>query len=286
MQEEMSRYSDQLRLRGGTPLQLRVGINTGEVVVRSIHKDDLHTDYVPIGHSTNIAARMEQLANPGSIVVAEDTHKLTDGYFEFKALDKTQVKGVEKPFDVFEVVGAGPLRTKLQIAARRGLNRFVGRHSEIEQLRKALEQARSGHGHIVGVMGEPGLGKSRLFHEFKRTAQHGYRVLEAFSISHGKASPYLPVIELLKQYLQIQPQDAERQRQSKVMGHVLTLDRGLEDALPYLFSLLGIPGQTENLQQMDAQIRRHLSTVMTGAVRRSIPSSVSRHSDKTKLKSC
>ncbi len=156
MQDEMRGYSDQLRLKGNAPLHMRAGINTGEVVVRSIRKDDLHTDYVPIGHSTNLAARMEQLANPGSIVVTEQTHKLTDGYFEFKDLGKTPIKGVEEPLNVYEVTGVGPLRTRLQVSARRGLTRFVGRHRELDQLYRALQQAKEGHGQIVGVMGEPG----------------------------------------------------------------------------------------------------------------------------------
>ena len=159
MQEDMRHYADQRRREGGVPLSLRVGINTGEVVVRSIRKDDLHTDYVPVGHSTNLAARMENLANPGAIVVSAYTHKLTEGYFEFKALGETQIKGLSEPMPIYEVLGVGPLRTKLQVAARRGLARFVGRQSEMEQLQRALEQARAGHGQIVGVMGEPGVGK-------------------------------------------------------------------------------------------------------------------------------
>src|SRR5438093_10028821 len=256
MQEEMRRHADTLRATGHPPLLMRVGVNTGEVVVRSIRKDDLHADYVPVGHSTNLAARMEQLAAPGSILVTEQTHRLTDGYFEFKNLGKTHIKGVEDPLTVYEVLGAGPLRTRLQVAARRGLTCFVGRHSEMEQLQRALEQAKAGHGQLVGVMGEPGVGKSRLFYEFKLTSQSGCLILEAFSMSHGKASPYLPVIELLKSYLQIHPQDDDRSRREKVIGKVLGLDRNLEDILPYLFSLLGIDDPTSSLQQMDAQIRR------------------------------
>ena len=256
MQEEMRGYSDQVRLKHGIPLQMRVGINTGEVVVRSIRKDDLHTDYVPVGHSTNLAARMEQMANPGSIVISEYTRKSTEGYFELKALGAADIKGVEEPLNIYEVVGAGPLRTRLQVSARRGLTRFVGRHSEMEQIQQALDQARAGHGQIVGVMGEPGLGKSRLFYEFKLTSQSGCRVLEAFAVSHGKASPYFPIIELLKTYFQIEPTDDERQRQEKITGRMLTLDRSLEDTLPYLFSLLGIEDPQSSLQQMDAQIRR------------------------------
>src|SRR2546426_11173833 len=256
MQEEMRRYGDALRIKGYPPLLMRVGVNTGEVAVRSIRKDDLHADYVPVGHSTNLAARMEQLAAPGSILVTEQTHRLTDGYFEFKNLGKTYIKGVEDPLTVYEVLSAGPLRTRLQVAARRGLTRFVGRHGEMEQLQRALEQAKAGHGQLVGVLGEPGLGKSRLFYEFKLTTQSGGLVLEAYSVSYGKASPYLPLIELLKAYFQIQLPDEERTRRQKVIGKVLELDRSLEDTLPYLFALLGLEEQPSPLQQMDPQIRR------------------------------
>src|SRR4029453_10800947 len=168
MQDEMRRYSDQVRLKHGVPLAMRVGVNTGEVVVRSIRKDDLHTDYVPVGHSTNLAARMEQMATPGSILITEDTKKLTEGYFALKALGAAEIKGRAEPLPVYEVVEAGPLRTKLQVAARRGLTRFGGRQRELEQLQWVLEQARAGHGQIVGVMGEPGVGKSRLVYEFGR----------------------------------------------------------------------------------------------------------------------
>ena len=256
MQEEMRHYGDTLRMKGYPPLLMRVGVNTGEVVVRSIRKDDLHADYVPVGHSTNLAARMEQLAAPGSILVTGYTHRLTNGYFEFKELGKTQIRGVEEPLNIYEVLGAGPLRTRLQVAARRGLTRFVGRNSELEQMQRALEQSKAGHGQIVGVMGEPGMGKSRLFYEFKLTSQSGCLVLEAYSVSHGKASPYLPVIELLKTYFQLQLQDDERTRREKVIGKVLGLERSLEDILPYFFALLGIEDSTTSLQQMDPQIRR------------------------------
>src|SRR5213596_1405387 len=141
MQEEAKRQAEQLRLEQGVPLQIRVGVNTGEVVVRSIRKDNLHTDYTPIGHATSLAARMESLATPGSILVSEHTQQLTGGYFEFKSLGAAQVKGVSEPVNISEVLGVGPLRTRLQVAARQGLVRFVGRQGELEQLRKALELA-------------------------------------------------------------------------------------------------------------------------------------------------
>jgi predicted ATPase len=172
-------------------------------------------------------------------------------------LGAAEIKGVEEPLQVYEVLGAGPLRTRLQVTAtRRGLTRFVGRQTELEQLRNMLDQAKSGHGQIVGVVGEPGLGKSRLFYEFKLLSQAGFLILEADSVSHGKASPYLPVIELLKSYFDIQVADDERKRREKVTGKVLTLDRSLGDTLPYLFALLSIEDQPSPLQQMDPQVRR------------------------------
>jgi class 3 adenylate cyclase len=257
MQEEMRRYSDSLRGQGYPPLLMRVGLNTGEVVVRSIRKDDLRTDYDSIGHSTHVASRMEQLASPGAIVVSVHTQKLTDGYFAFKDLGPTQIKGVADALNIYELLGVGQLRTRLQVGASRyGLTRFVGRHSEMEQLSRALAQAKAGQGQIVGTMGEPGLGKSRLFYEFKLLSLGGCLVLEAYSVSHGKATAYLPVIELLKTYFRIEQADDERTRREKVTGKVLNLDRSLEDTLPYLFALLGIEEQPSPLAQMDPQIRR------------------------------
>jgi class 3 adenylate cyclase/predicted ATPase len=256
MQADSKRYAEQLRREQGLNLQIRVGVNAGEVVLRSIRKDDLHTDYTPVGHSIHLAARMESLASGGAVVVSEGTYKLIEGYFKCRALGEAKIKGVTEPVPIYEVLGVGPLRTRLQVAARRGLTRLVGRRDELEQLRRALEHAKAGHGQLVGVMGEPGLGKSRLFYEFTLTAPSGGLVLEAYSASYGKASPYLPVIELLKSYFQLQPHDEERQRKEKITGKVLTLDRSLEDTLPYLFSLLGIEDPTASLQQMDPQIRR------------------------------
>src|SRR6266852_6272901 len=256
MQEESRRYAETLRREKGINLQIRVGLNTGEVVLRSIRKDDLHADYTPIGHSTGLASRMEGLATPGSVVVSEHTFKLTEGYFEFKPLGAVRVKGVSEPVNIYEVLGVGPLRTRLQVAARRGLVRFVGRHSEMAHLQRALAQAQSAHGQIVGVMGEPGVGKSRLLHEFRLLSQRGSLVLDTFSVSHGKAYPYLPLIDLLKTYFHITLQDDERKRREKVTGNVLTLGRSLEDTLPYLCALLGILEPTSSLLQMDPQIRK------------------------------
>ncbi|HEV8716967.1 MAG TPA: adenylate/guanylate cyclase domain-containing protein, partial [Candidatus Binatia bacterium] len=167
MQEDAKRYAEQLRREKGLALHIRVGVNTGEVVVRSIRKEDLHTDYVPVGHSISLAARLESLAAPGTSVVSEYTYRLTEGYFQFKDLGATRIKGVSDPLRIYEVLGVGPLRTRLQVATQRGLVRFVGRQSELAQLARALALAQESHGQIVGVMGEPGVGTSRLFYEFK-----------------------------------------------------------------------------------------------------------------------
>jgi predicted ATPase/class 3 adenylate cyclase len=256
MQEDLKRYADKLRERGQPPLSVRVGINSGEVVVRSIQTGEAHTEYTPIGHSVSLASRLQTLAVPGSVVIGESVRKFVEGFFELKALGASRIKGVSEPVPVFEVTGLGPLRTRLQRAAGRGLTKFVGREREMEALRHAAEQARAGHGQIVAAMVEPGVGKSRLFHEFKATSQSGWMVLEAFSVSHGKASAYLPLIDLLHGYFKITGDDEPRTRREKVAGRIAILDRALEDTLPYLFALLGIVEGDDQLAQIDAQTRK------------------------------
>jgi class 3 adenylate cyclase/tetratricopeptide (TPR) repeat protein len=257
MQEEMRRYGDRMRMQGQTPIQVRIGVNTGEVVVRSIQTGAEHTEYTPIGHSTSLAARLQTLATPGSTIISVHTRAFAEGYFQLKALGQTKIKGVTEPVEVLEVIGLGPLRTRLQRAVGRGLSKFVGRQTEMEALRRALDQAKGGHGQIVAAIAEPGVGKSRLFHEFKAVAQSGTMVLEAFSVSHGKASVYLPVIDLLASYFKMATEDDERARREKVTGRVLALDRSLEDILPYLFVLLDIwQDGADPLAQLDPQLKR------------------------------
>ena len=272
MQEELRRHSAKVVADGGTPIQSRVGINTGEVVVRSIQTGAGHIEYTPIGHTTNLAARMQTAAPVGSIAVTAATRKLCEGYFLLKPLGPTRVKGVTEPVNVYEVTGQGPLRTRLQRSAGRGLTKFVGREREMETLRHAAELAMEGRGQIAAAMAEAGTGKSRLFFEFKAISQSGWMVLETFSVSHGKASAYLPVIELLWNYFKITSEDDERTRREKVTGRVLALDRNLEDALPYLFSLLGVVESDDPLAQMDGQIkkRRTLEAIKRMLLRESL----------------
>ena len=256
MQDEVKRYAEKLRAEQGINLQVRVGVNTGEVVVRSITTGDGKTEYTPIGHSTSLASRLQTLANPGSVAISETVRKLAEGYFTLKSLGPARIKGVSEPVNVYEVTGLGPLRNRLQRAAGRGLTKFVGREHEMETLKHAAEQATSRHGQIVAATAEAGVGKSRLFFEFKATSRSGWMVLETFSISHGKASAYLPVIDLLRNYFRIGNEDDERTRRERVNGKVLTLDRALEDIVPYFFSLLGIVDGANPLAQMDGEIKK------------------------------
>jgi class 3 adenylate cyclase len=272
MQEDIRRYAERLRAEKGVNLQVRVGVNTGEMVVRSIHTDESHTEYAPTGHSTSLASRHQALASPGSVVISEGVRKLCEGYFQLKPLGPARMKGVSEAVKVFEVTGLGPLRTRLQRSAGRGLTKFVGRAREMEALRQAAELATRGHGQIVAAIGEPGVGKSRLFYEFKATSQSGCMVLEAFSLSHGKASALLPVIELLWNYFKITSDDDERTRREKITGRVLALDRSLEDALPYLYALLGLTDENNPLGEIEPQTgkRRALEAIKRILLRESL----------------
>src|SRR5215472_3654661 len=256
MQEELRRYSDQLREQGRAPLSIRVGVNTGEVVVRTITTGEGHTEYVPIGHSTSLASRLQALGAPGSITISDTVGKLVEGYFVLKALGPAKIKGVSEPVRISEVTSVGPLRTRLQRAAGQGFTKFVGREPEMEALGHTAELARAGHGQIVAAMAEPGVGKSRLVFEFKTRNQSGWLVLEAYSVSYGKASAYLPVLDLLQGNFKIAGEDDERIRREKVAGRLSMLDPSLEDTRPYLFSLLGIAEGTDPLAQMDGQLKK------------------------------
>ena len=241
MQEAIRRYSDEVRRAHGLEVQIRVGLNSGEVVVRAIG-NDLHMDYSAIGQTTHLAARMEQLAPPGSIRLTAETLRLAEGWVQVTPLGPVPVKGLPEPVEVCELVGAGPARTRLQAFAARGLTPFVGRQAELAALHQALEQAGAGHGQVVAVIGEPGVGKTRLFHEFTQASRtQGWLLLESSSTSYGKATPYLPVIDLLKAYFQLEDRDDGRRIREKLTGRLLTLDPALGPTLPAFLALLEVP---------------------------------------------
>jgi class 3 adenylate cyclase/tetratricopeptide (TPR) repeat protein len=256
LQRAMRRLTEGLRRDHGVTVEVRVGLNSGEVVVRAIGSD-LHMDYTAVGQTTHLAARMEQLASPGTTLLTADTLRLAEGYVEVKPLGAMPVKGLPTPVEAYELTGAGARRSRLAAAAARGLTRFVGRDTELEQLREALARAAEGHGQVVAIVGEPGVGKSRLVWEVTHSHRtHGWLILEAGSVSYGKATPYLPVGSLLRGYFQIGDRDEPRAIREKVTGKVLTLDRALEPALPALLALLDVPVEDRRWQALDPPVRR------------------------------
>src|SRR6059058_402815 len=234
MQEAVKQYATEVQRTHGVPIHMRVGLNAGEVVVRSIGSD-LHMDYTAVGQTTHLAARMEQMAMPGSILITPAVLGLVEGFVQVKALGAMPVRGLRDPVEVYEVTGAGVVRSRLQVAAARGLTRFVGRQPELEALQQALTQAHTGHGQVVAMVGEAGVGKSRLLYEFGHSHRtQGWLVLESASVSYGKATPYFPVVDLLKRYGHIEDSDDTRTIQAKVTGQVLTLGATLQEMLPAL----------------------------------------------------
>jgi predicted ATPase/class 3 adenylate cyclase len=256
MQETVTRYGDAMQRSHGVPVQIRVGLNAGAVVVRAIDSS-LHMDYTAVGQTTHLAARMEQMAKPGSVLTTGETMRLAEGFVQVKALGPVSVKGLADPVEVFELVGAASTRTRLQAFAARGLTRFVGRQVELEALRQALERAGTSHGQVVAVIGEPGVGKTRLFYEFTRSHRtHGWLVLESSSVSYGKATAYLPVRDLLKAYFQIDDRDDGRKIREKLTGKLLTLDATLGPTLPAFLTLLDVPVEDRHWQDLDPAQRR------------------------------
>jgi class 3 adenylate cyclase len=253
--DDLRRRGEDLRKQGRAGVEVRIGINTGEVVMRSVQTGG-HTEYSPVGHVINLASRMQSVAPPDGVVVSGETRRLVEGYFELHDLGPTEIKGVGDAIEVYEVLGVGASHAHFDLATRRGLTKFVGRERELKQLQRVLEQATSGRGQIVGVMAEAGTGKSRLVYEFKRLVPQGCKLLEAYSVSHGKASAWLPVLELLRRYFDIHDTDDASARRAKVRAALTAVDAALDDSLTYLFGLFGIVEGPDPLAQMDPQIKR------------------------------
>jgi class 3 adenylate cyclase len=256
MQRRMNLYAEEVQRAGGTPAEIRAGLNSGGVVVRSIGSD-LHMDYTAVGQTTHLAARMEQIAKAGSILITGETLRLAEGYVQVRPVGAVTVKGLEAPIQVYELTGLGLARSRLQATAARGLTRFVGRDTELQQLALALERAASGHGQIVAVVGEAGVGKSRLAWEFTHSHRtHEWLILESASVSYGKATPYLPVIELLKSYFKIQDRDDQREIRERVAGKLVMLDRAMEALLTPLLALLDVRVDDAAWDALDPPQRR------------------------------
>jgi class 3 adenylate cyclase len=251
MQESVTRYGDEIQRPHGVPVQIRVGLNAGEVVVRAIDSS-LHMDYTAVGQTSHLAARMEQMAKAGSVLITAETLRLAEGLVQVKPLGPVPVKGMPVPIEVCELVGAGLTRTRLQAFAVRGLTPFVGRQVELDVLRQALEQAGDGHGQVVAVIGEPGVGKTRLCYEFMRSHRtQGWLRIESHAVSYGQATSYLPVRDLFKIYFPIEDRDDGRKVREQVTGKLFTVDVDLRPTLPAFLALPDVPAEDPLWQALD-----------------------------------
>ena len=256
MQARVKKYAEGARRDHGVTIHIRVGLNSGEVVVREIGSD-LRMDYTAVGQTTHLAARMEQLAEPGAILLTRATLALVEGFVQVADLGPMAVKGLPAPIEVYQLIGIGAARSRLQAAAARGLSRFVGRDAEIEQLSRAADQAQDGRGQVAAVVGGPGVGKSRLTFELTHSDRFGaWRILRAGAVSYGKSTSYLPVIDLLKSYFHIEDRDSAREIRDKVRARLLMLDPALEGTLPALLGLLDASDEDLQWQALDPRQRR------------------------------
>jgi class 3 adenylate cyclase/tetratricopeptide (TPR) repeat protein len=258
MQESIARYGAEIRSRLGIPVQIRVGINSGEVVVRAIG-NDLHMDYSAIGETTHLAARVEEMAPPGGIRLTANTLRLAEAFVHVRPVGPVQIKGLREPVEVFDLLGARPVR-RFEAALVRGLTRFVGRQTELEALGRALEGVRGGHGGVVAVVGEPGVGKSRLFLELTQSPRlRDWFLLEGGTVSYGREAGYLPLLDLLRRYFKIQDGDSAQTVREKVTGGLLALDSSLGEASPPLLAVLGAAPDDSPFLTYDPPRRRELT---------------------------
>jgi adenylate cyclase len=268
LQENLRRYANELRLEKGINFSVRMGLNSGEVVVGKIG-DDLRMDYTAQGHTASLAARMEQIAEPGKAYVTEHTARLVEGMFTLEDLGRVTVKGVKEPVRVYALEGVGRLRTRLEVSRVRGFSQFVGRDGEIGVIQSALDKALEGRGQIVGIVGEAGVGKSRLCLEFVgRCRAKGIFVNEGHCLAHGKTIPYLPILELWRSYFGITERDSDEEARRKIAGTLLLLGEDFLDVLPLVFEFLSVPDPERPAPRMDPeQKQRQMAEFLRRVVR-------------------
>lgn len=256
LREELARYSDDLARERGLSFAVRIGLNSGEVVVGTI-AEDLRVEYTAIGNPVGLAKRVETLAEPGQVCLTDQTASLVRGYVDLRALGTFAVKGVSRPVALWELEGRGSARTPLEVAAGRGFSPFVGRDSEMAALEAALDRARQGEGAVVGVMAEPGVGKSRLAHEFsERCRARGLTVWKANALAHARAVPFLMALELIRNIFGIEDGDDDANARRKVVDRMLDLDPSFESDLPLILELLGVPDPSRPAERMDPEARQ------------------------------
>ncbi|HWO48022.1 MAG TPA: adenylate/guanylate cyclase domain-containing protein, partial [Solirubrobacterales bacterium] len=256
MLEDVAGYAGELRRAKGLNFSTRIGINSGEVVAGAIGGGG-DSSYTAIGHTVGLAQRMETLAEPGKAYLTESTAELARGYLDLRDLGEFEIKGASRPVQVFELAGIGQARSRLDLARERGFSSFVGREDELARLDRALERAREGEAAAVGVVAEPGIGKSRLYHEFaQRCRIEGLEVFEAQGQAHGKAIPFMPILQMLRSFYGIADQDREQTAREKIAGRSLLLDPGFADDLPLIFDFLGVPDPDRPVPRMDPEGRQ------------------------------
>jgi adenylate cyclase len=260
MLDDVGEYAAELRRKHGLNFSTRIGINSGEVVAADIGEDG----YTAVGHTVGLAQRMEALAEPGKAYLTESTAELAHGFMALEDLGHFEIKGASQPVGVFELAGVGAARSRLDLSRERGFSRFVGRDEEMAVLEEALERAERSEGAAVGIVAEPGVGKSRLCHEFaERCRERGIEVFECQAQAHGQAIPFMPVLQMLRSYFGIADGDQERIVREKIAGRTLLLDPDFAEDLPLLFDFLGVPDPHRPLPQLSAEARHR---ALRGAV--------------------
>lgn len=255
MLDDVAEYAAELRRAKGLNFSTRIGINSGEVVAGAI--GEAGDGYTAIGHTVGLAQRMEALAEPGKAYLAEAAAELAHGYFDLDDLGEFEIKGASRPVRVFELAGIGAARSRLDLSRERGFSRFVGRDEEMALLNEALELAIAGEGAAVGIVAEPGVGKSRLSYEFAmRARQRGIDIYECQGQAHGREIPFMPVLQMLRSYFGIADTDTDRIAREKIAGRALLLDPGLVEDLPLLFDFLGVPDPDRPVPQLSAEARQ------------------------------
>jgi len=255
MLDDVSEYAAELRRGLGLNFSTRIGINSGEVVAGAIGSGG-EGEYTAIGHTVGLAQRMEALAEPGKAYLTESTAELAHGYMRLEDLGQFEIKGASRPMRVFELVGVGAARSRLDLSRERGFSSFVGRDEEMAELEAALARAERGEGAAVGIVAEPGIGKSRLCHEFaERCRERGIEVFECQAQAHARSIPFMPVLQMLRSYFGIGDGDGERIVREKIAGRTLLLDPDFAEDLPLLFDFLGVPDPDRPVAQLSAEAR-------------------------------
>jgi class 3 adenylate cyclase/tetratricopeptide (TPR) repeat protein len=256
IRKAMEPYGEKIKQDCGVEFKMRIGLNSGHVIVGSIG-DDLRMDYTAIGDTTNLAARMESAAKPGGILVSKNTQRIARHYFEFETPDKLEVKGKVKPQEVFELIAPSEVGTRFEASVAKGLTRFVGRKNSMAALMEPFERVQAGSGQLVGVVGEAGVGKTRLMLEFKNRLTPGsYTYLQGQCLHYGDSIIYLPILDIIKSYFEIEEGDREFIIRKKIKEKVLGLDEKLEHTIPSFQELLSLKTDDEEYLKLEPKVKR------------------------------